>query len=345
MTLGHHRRITLLVTEMASRTDAAVTRDSMAVDLRRLGVRAGQTIIVHSSLSSLGWVDGGPTAVVHALIDAVGDDGTVVVPTQTTTNTDPSTWRPPHDVAPARWPGIRENMPAFDPLNTPSAGVGVIAECLRTWPGALRSDHPQTSFAALGRRAEWIVTGHRLESQLGEDSPVARLEDCDARVLLLGVGFNRCTAFHLAEYRQPQPVKRTLSCAILTPQGRRWVSYDAVALSDHDFAAIGADFILYSDEVERHPVGCADSWLLPVRSAVSFATKWIADNRQGSITFMTTTATVAPHDVDGATLIDLGGVPLTDLLKHNDSVLMDLLRRLTGDQENTPSFSAFSSAM
>lgn len=145
--------------------------------------------MVHSSLASLGWVCGGEVAVVQALHDAVGSGGaagTLVVPTQTGDNTDPAGWQHP-PVPRDWWPTIREHLPAYDPAVTPSRGMGRIAEAIRNWPGAVRSNHPITSLAAVGPRATQICHPHPLSCQLGEDSPLGRLYDLEALVLLLGV--------------------------------------------------------------------------------------------------------------------------------------------------------------
>ena len=150
--------------------DEPRTRASLAGDLRRLGLESGDIVLVHSSLSSLGWVCGGAVAVVRALLDTVGPGGTAVVPTQTGDNSDPKHWQHP-PVPRSWWPVIREHMPAFDPAVTPSRGMGVIPEVVRTWPGAVRSDHPHTSFAAVGPAAAELMAGHRLDSELGEESP------------------------------------------------------------------------------------------------------------------------------------------------------------------------------
>src|SRR3954452_14019752 len=112
-------------------------------------------------------------------------------------------------------------MPGFDPQITPSHGVGVL-------PGALRSAHPQTSFAAIGPHAEAITAGHVLESGLGEGSPLARLYELDAEVLLLGGGHASNTSLHLAEYRVAEPRHRRTVPPVTTPAGRRWVTYDDV---------------------------------------------------------------------------------------------------------------------
>src|SRR5204863_660268 len=119
-----------------------------------------------------------------------------VVPAQTArTNRDPSRWT--HPAIPASdWPAARLRVPPFDPRTSPSEGMGAVAECVRIWPGSVRSAHPQTSFAAVGRRAAELMEHHELESPLGERSPLTRLEKADASVLLLGVGYERCTAFH-----------------------------------------------------------------------------------------------------------------------------------------------------
>src|SRR5687768_2870661 len=105
--------------------------------------------MLHSSMHSVGFVAGGAQAVVQALLDVLGPEGTLVVPTHTPENTDPAGWsRPP--VPQAWWATIREETPGFDPDRTPSRWMGRIAETVRCWPGALRSDHPQVSCAAIG---------------------------------------------------------------------------------------------------------------------------------------------------------------------------------------------------
>jgi len=254
------------------------TRASLGEDLAELGIHPGDIILVHSSLRSLGWVCGGATAVVQALLDVLGPTGTLVAPAHTAFNRDPSRWRSPG--APAGWCStIREHLPGFDPALTPSHAVGVVAERVRTWPGTLRSGHPQTSFAAVGRHAAYIVDGHELESQLGEESPLARLEELKASVLLLGVDFDRCTAFHLGEYRVPAPPLRTNSCAVASPAGRIWVTYQGIELDATDFAELGRDFEHHTGAVIRGNVGEATCRLFPLRAAVEFATKWFIANR------------------------------------------------------------------
>ncbi|MDQ0747626.1 aminoglycoside N3'-acetyltransferase [Streptomyces africanus] len=121
-------------------TGPLVTRDTLRAQLCDLGVRPGETLLVHSSLSSLGWVNGGAVAVVRGLLDALGPQGTLVVPTQTGDLSDPALWGNP-PVPPDWWEAIRATMPAYDPRITPTRGVGVVPETVRT-PGPARCAAP-----------------------------------------------------------------------------------------------------------------------------------------------------------------------------------------------------------
>src|SRR5215469_7875617 len=114
------------------RAERPNTRDSLAADLRALGVKPGMTLPVHSSLSALGWVAGGPVPVIQALMDVLTPEGALVAPTFTGDNSDPALWAHP-PVPEAWWPIIRRQTPAFDPEITPTRMMGRIAETFRTW--------------------------------------------------------------------------------------------------------------------------------------------------------------------------------------------------------------------
>ena len=253
-------------------TGPLVTRSTLAEELRELGVRPGETLLVHSSLSSLGWVPGGAVAVVQGLLDALGPGGTLVVPTQTGDLSDPALWGNP-PVPEHWWADIRASMPSYDPLITPSRGVGVLPETMRTWPGALRSAHPQTSFAALGPRASAVVDGHAPDCRLGERSPLARLEELGARVLLLGAGYDACTSFHLAEYRIPSPLAE-----VGRPGPDGWEVVTEVSITSDRFDELGHDFER-DRPVVRGKVGAAEARLFPVADAVAYAERWLALHR------------------------------------------------------------------
>jgi len=263
-----------------ARTDLPRTRESIAADLVDLGVRSGSVVIVHSSVSSLGWVVGGPVAVAHALLDAVGPDGTVVVPTHTPDNSEPSGWRNP-PVPESWWPVIRGHMPGFDPLVTPSRWMGRLPEIVRSLPGARRSDHPHVSFAAVGPRAEQIVADHALDEMLGERSPLGRIYALDGDILLLGAGHDSNTSLHLAEYRVPAPPRVWHGAAVRTAHGSEWVQWEDVDVDEGDFPRLGADL---DEEVEVSfgLVGSAESRIMRQRAAVDFAVEWMTAHRPTS---------------------------------------------------------------
>ena len=256
------------------------TRAGLADDLRALGVAPGDLLIVHSSVKALGWIPGGAVAVVQALRDAVGETGTLTVPAQTAGNSDPSAWQHP-PVPEDWWPVIREHTPAFDPALTPSEGMGKVPEVVRTWPGARRSAHPQTSFAALGPLAEEVCAVHDLDSQCGERSPLAALERLGAKILVLGATFGSCTAFHLAEYRVPgAAAMKTDGAAVLTgDRGRAWATYQDLDLDEDDFETIG-EHLLSTGVVSSGRVGAASCHLVDLATAVDTARAWMAEHRQ-----------------------------------------------------------------
>ncbi len=160
-------------------TQQWVSRDSLVTDLGRLGVERGGTLLVHSSISSLGYVHGGVETVLVGLIEAVGQ-GTLVLPTLT-------------------FGEVNRGRRDFD-VRTSASQVGVLSETLRRRPGVVRSLHPTHSVAAIGPAAEELIADHELASTpCGNETPYSRLMDRGGQVLLLGVGLRRNTCFHAVE--------------------------------------------------------------------------------------------------------------------------------------------------
>jgi aminoglycoside 3-N-acetyltransferase len=268
--------------KVVQKTEVLATIDSLQADFRALGIRSGMVLLVHSSLSAMGWVCGGPVAVVIALQEVLGKTGTLVMPTHSTDLTEPSQWENP-PVPESWWPVIRATMPAYQPDLTPTRSMGIIAETFRKQKGVLRSAHPHHSFCAYGHQASHITDNHSLEFGLGEGSPLARIYDLGGFVLLLGVGHNSNTSMHLAEYRAIFPTKHIVreGAPISTAGSRRWTTFENIDLDSSDFEQIGEDF-LRSDverEVHRAKVGLAKCQLMPQRAMVDFTVDWLEENR------------------------------------------------------------------
>ncbi|THF81181.1 aminoglycoside N(3)-acetyltransferase [Cohnella fermenti] len=260
------------------RSNKLVTVETLADDLRRLGLRAGQTVIVHSSLSRIGWVCGGPVAVVQALLDVLTDEGTLVMPTHSGDYSEPSKWQLP-PVPESWWEGIRASMPVFDPRVTPTRGMGAIPECFRTWPGTLRSDHPALSFAARGKHAQTITMDHSLSYALGECSPLARLYDLGAKALLIGVGYDSNTSFHLAENRVPNAPETIEGAPVLADGKREWREYREIDFDTDRFEEIGAAFES-ERTVVKGKIGVAESRFFDVREGVDYARDWLFEHKR-----------------------------------------------------------------
>ncbi|HEY3365427.1 MAG TPA: AAC(3) family N-acetyltransferase [Symbiobacteriaceae bacterium] len=254
--------------------DAPRTRASLARDLQELGLEPGMTVIVHSSLSALGWVCGGPVAVIQALTDVLTPAGTLCMPAHSGEYSDPAQWH--HPPVPADWwPVIRESMPLFDPRCTPTRGMGRIAETFRSWPETQRSSHPQVSFAAWGRHARTITANHGWDFPLGETSPLARIYDLDGSVLLLGAPYGNNTSFHLAEHRVPGRPPAANGAPALENGQKVWKVIQDVETDSDVFDALGADFE-QAHPVRRGKVGSADCRLFRQRPAVDFAVAWLS---------------------------------------------------------------------
>ncbi len=253
------------------------TRLYLAKEFAAAGITPGSTLLVHSSLSSLGWVSGGAVAVVQALMDVITPEGTLVMPTHSGDLSDPAKWGHP-PVPESWWQPIRDSMPAFDSRYTPSRGMGAIPELFRTMPDVLRSSHPALSFAAWGKNAAFITGNHELEFSLGERSPLARLYDLDGEVLLLGVGFGNNTSFHLAEVRARGSKTESLGAPVFVDGGRKWVEYTDVFYDSDIFEQIGNDYSA-TGQVKQIQIGVGNGSLFKQRSAVDFAIKWLEDKR------------------------------------------------------------------
>ena len=127
------------------------------------------------------------------------------------------------------------------------------------------------------------MAGHRVRCHLGEDSPLAKLYERDAQILMLGVDYRSCSAFHLAEYRyREHPPKRVYSCVVKKRGKPRWFYYRDVVLDDGDFEIIGNHLENELKDQGVMPtgrVGRAASRLLPMRRVVDLAGQWMEENR------------------------------------------------------------------
>lgn len=248
--------------------------EDVARMLGELGVSKSDVIVAHVRMSALGWVAGGAQAVVMGLLKSVGDMGTVVMPAHSGANSDPGQWANP-PVPEGWWEPIRQSMPAFDPLRTPTRGIGSVAELFRTWPGAHRSSHHSCSFSAIGRFAEIITSSHRAFQPFGEDSALAKAYELDAKVVLIGIGHERNSSMHLGEARSGAVPAIRQGGSVMVDGARRWVWYDDLEMDSDRFPEIGAAFEAEGGKVAHGFVCQADSMLLRQREIVDFTASYL----------------------------------------------------------------------
>jgi aminoglycoside 3-N-acetyltransferase len=256
------------------------TINTLCKDLKDLGVKEGSVVLLHSSLSSLGWTVGGAVAMIKAFQKVLTQNGTLIMPCFSSGNTDPYKWENP-PVPKEWWPIIRKHIPAYNPLYTPTRGIGIIPEVFRKFPKVHRSMHPISSFTAWGQHAEIITKDHELEADLGENSPLSRIYDLNGYILLLGVTHSTNTSLHLAEYRSNYPSKGYYhtGSAMFVNGKRKWVEWKSLDHKTDDFEEIGRAF---EEKINYKPkkVGLAISRLLSQPEIIDFAIKWMKTYRK-----------------------------------------------------------------
>jgi len=159
-----------------------VHKEDIKAGLRKLGLKKGDSVGVHSSLRSFGHVEGGADAVIDALLEIVGKGGNVMMSTHSANLGKDQ--RTPEEIAMGvSW--LLKILP-YDPEKTPVT-TGIIPETFRKRKGVIRGSHPSHSVAASGPKAKELSEGWH------------SLLEMDGYILLIGVDLDRCTAMHLAE--------------------------------------------------------------------------------------------------------------------------------------------------
>ncbi len=165
-----------------------VTRDEIASGLAQLGVQLGDSILVHSSLSSFGHVAGGADAVIDALLRSVGPEGTVLMPSL------PANWRRDENCL-----AYLSRQPIFDVRVTPSK-VGRISDVFWRRAGAKRSLSASHAVTAMGTQRDWFVAEHERSHYLtGPGTPWYKNCQAGGKIVLLGVTQATNTTLHTVE--------------------------------------------------------------------------------------------------------------------------------------------------
>jgi aminoglycoside N3'-acetyltransferase len=239
-------------------------RHSLAGELRALGLAQGSALMVHASLRRLGPVAGGADAVLEALMDALGPEGTLMMAL-----------------------GEDDSVP-FDALSTPADPEnGVLAEVFRRRAGTVVNDHAAARFGAVGPAAAQLLHPVPLHDYYGPGSPLQRFTALGGQVLRLGANTDTVTLTHWAEYLAELPAKRRVRRHYRRADGRaQWIESlddcDGIAVwrgGDY-FAQILVDFIAAGHAVTG-PVGRCRAELIEAQRFVPFAVDWMQARLRG----------------------------------------------------------------
>jgi aminoglycoside 3-N-acetyltransferase len=162
-----------------------VTRTEIAKDLMKLGIKAGDLVFVHSSMRSIGYVQGGPDAVIDAIMDVLGSAGTLVTPA--------------FSLPYGSMVDTLERDETFDPASTPST-VGLIPETFRRRQSVRRSLHPTSSVCAVGAKADLIILRESpFNSDFGVGTPLYKIMEHEGKILGLGADLGPVSFYHVIE--------------------------------------------------------------------------------------------------------------------------------------------------
>lgn len=256
------------------------TRASLAADLARLGIAAGDIVMVHAACRKVGAVLGGPDAIIAALRDAVGPAGTIMAYLDWD-----APWEDFADAAGRIPAALKPDVPGFDPALTRAArDNGTLPEFLRTTPGACRSGNPGASVAALGARADWLTTDHPLDYGYGPGSPLAKLVEAGGKVLMLGAPRDTMTLLHHAEHLARLPDKHVFRREVpfATAAGTAWRMVEEYDTGDPVVDALPEDFIeqavsafVAAGNGVQGRVGDAECLLVEARAMLVFGVDWL----------------------------------------------------------------------
>lgn len=215
-----------------------ITKEILRERFIELGVMSGDVVYVESDSSKLGYVIGGSESVVEALMEVVGENGTIVMSLKNIENQEPS-----YHFKNVKYVNtielIRQHIPAFQASVSSLNGLDAVVQQFRRYNLAVVSSHPSEAVIAWGKQKQYIVEQHPLNFPHSEVSPYGKLYQLNAKVLLIGCDYSRINAFHLAAHISKLKPVVLQGCAMLVDHKRVWKKYLDLELSTKGFMEVG----------------------------------------------------------------------------------------------------------
>ncbi len=256
------------------RTKEPLSKADLIKDLKALGLKRGDGLILHVSLSSIGWIIGGERTLIEAIQTVITPNGTLVMPSQSGNLSDPADWENPP--VPSAWvEKIRAHMPPYDADLTPTYAIGRVAEYFRSLKSVKRSAHYKNAFAAWGYGGDTLLHPHAPGHAFDEESPLQRMLDRSFKVCLIGTSYETVTALHYAESQSY--TKRSIKDMYYQQNNgqteiRHVYEFDYVT---DEFAAIGQAFER-SFSLQKGRIGQANAKLIQMTDFMPFAIAYLS---------------------------------------------------------------------
>ena len=266
--------IIMKLQEIINRTKKPMTKLDLIKAFKQLKVNQQELLMVYADLKAFSYVIGGAQTVLEALYEVAGYHTTIIMPAHQLNQTCPTFF---DERLPNEWKHIvYEQMPAFDKECSPIL-AGEISETFSMNKNVFRSEHPIASYLAAGRKADWFMANHSLQSMFGEKSPLQKLYAQDAKLLCLGVDYNQLTALHLAEYFSNCRPKMKHEAIIIQNGKRTLVEFEDLALNSTLFDKIGKAYE-QTNEIQTYLLDGTKCSLIDYRSFIDFATEFLKNN-------------------------------------------------------------------
>tara|TARA_X000000950_G_C13915618_1_gene660861 strand:- start:5539 stop:6327 length:789 start_codon:yes stop_codon:yes gene_type:complete len=247
------------------------TSEDIMNSLRSFGVSSGDTVCLHVAMSSLGFIPGAARTIIESVLKVL-DGGTLMMPTYSGDLSHPSEWKNPS--VPDSWINkIVQATPPYNKRKTPTRKMGVVAEYFRTFPGVKRSNHPQSSFSAIGPLANKITHPHNLDNRFGLEGPLGRLYSLNGWVILIGAPWDTVSLFHLTQHMINRKKTVSKSAPLVQNKEKKWIEYSDIEHSNHWFSD-AVSMLINSKIAKSGFIGNAETIIFKSKPAVDKVVNW-----------------------------------------------------------------------
>lgn len=261
--------------------ETVVTKNDLKKAFNELGIKSTDSCMVHTAMSKFQYLPGGAETIVNALEETLVD-GTLMMPSEVSTNCDPATWEYP-PVRKDLIQIIRDSMPPYNPTTSATEGLGLTPEYFRNLPDVVRSTHPYLSIAIWGKNATEIAQQQPLNMPYGLNSPLDYLYQNNGKTIFLGTNYETCTMLHYAESTINRKIEIDLAATGIDENGKTiWTKYKNVDLDSYDdFSELGKAFeAKYPNEFQSLKLSKGIIKVINLRSLIDFARKWFDQKDQ-----------------------------------------------------------------